>query len=102
MIQTKESDVTKTVREAVVKAAEKGEDMAVSTKEISRNVMKNAISKIEPTKENIEETVRDIVKGVAAGANEAGLEVKELTGKAVEGAVPPKLRSLLEMPQMFP
>jgi hypothetical protein len=40
----------------VVTAPDKGEDMAASIKEMSRNIMNKTISKAEPTKEKVEET----------------------------------------------
>ena len=73
-----ESQVTKKVREAVVKAAEVGEDLTKKINDIIRDVVSDSLSKVEPTKEKVEEVSQDVMKGVAEGLNEAKVKVSDV------------------------
>ena len=58
-----ESKVTKVVREGVVKAYEKGENLIIAVSEITRGVVKKTLAETQPTKEKVESLARDAMKG---------------------------------------
>ena len=72
-----ESQVTKTVREAVVKVASVGEDLTRKINNIIRDVMADTLSKVEPTKEKVEQVSQDVMKGVQEGLDEAKVKVDD-------------------------
>lgn len=74
-MEQQESQVTRTVREAVIKAAEVGEDLARKIHDIIRDVVADSLSKVEPTKEKIEEVSQDVMKGVTEGLKGAKVKV---------------------------
>jgi MoaA/NifB/PqqE/SkfB family radical SAM enzyme len=87
IMEEKESQVTRTVREAVVKAAEKGEDLKTRVAEITRDAVKKALEKTEPTREKVEAAAKDAVQGAIEGAKETEVEAFEVTRQAAEGVV---------------
>ena len=49
-----ESKVTKVVREDLVKAYEKGENLIIAVSEITREVVKKTLAETQPTREKVE------------------------------------------------
>jgi hypothetical protein len=54
-MEKKESQVIRTIREALVKASEKGEDLKSKVAEITRDAVKKALEKTDQTQEKVEE-----------------------------------------------
>ena len=54
-MEKKESQVIRTIREALVKASEKGEDLKTKVTQITRDVVKKALEKTDQTQEKVEE-----------------------------------------------
>lgn len=66
-MEEKESEVTKAVREAVVKAVEKGEDIKEKVVEITRDAVKKALEGAEVTREKVESVAKGAMKGAIEG-----------------------------------
>jgi hypothetical protein len=77
-MEQQESQVTKTVREAVIKAAAVGEDLTRKINDIIRDVMADSLSKVEPTKEKVQEVSQDVMNGVTAGLQDAKVKVGDV------------------------
>ena len=76
-MEEKESEVTKAVREAVVKAVEKGEDIKEKTGGITRDAVKKALEGAEVTREKVESVAKDAMEGTIEGARKAKVEAAE-------------------------
>jgi len=81
-MKEQESKVTKMVREAIIGAAEKGEDLTQKVFRITQDAVKISLNKAEVTKEKVEKTSRDAMDGVIQGANEIKVSATELTKRS--------------------
>jgi len=67
-MKNQDNQITKIVKEAILKTAKKGEDLKVKVTEITRDAVNFAFDKTEPTLEKIEAVTQEIMDGVIEGA----------------------------------
>ena len=78
----KESKVTKTVREGVVKAIHTGEDIAKTVGVITREIIKTTKDEDMNTKEKAQKLAKDALEGVKEGYKKAQPPTEEFVKKA--------------------
>ncbi|MBF0430645.1 MAG: hypothetical protein HQK83_05165 [Fibrobacteria bacterium] len=82
---TEQSKITIAVRDAIVKVAEKGENITLNVASITRETVSQAMQKLEPQKEKIEKLVGEVMDGVKAASRESKVKLIEIMDHAIEG-----------------
>ncbi|MBF0429651.1 MAG: glycogen-binding domain-containing protein [Fibrobacteria bacterium] len=80
-----ESNVAETVRLAIVKAADKGEELSQAVWEITQKTVKEALSKQKPSVKKVEEVAADAAKGFNQAASDTKLKIADLYHRALDG-----------------
>ena len=80
------NQVQKTISEALVKVAEKGEDLKVKVVDITKETVKNALERTGHSKENVTTVARNAIRGVLQGTKELKIN-SELINNAIIGII---------------
>ena len=78
----KESRITRSVREAIVRAADKGEDLSRKVFEATREALDEGLKKSEPQRDKIEKVAGDALKGFSKAIHDGKTRIHEFKEKA--------------------
>ncbi len=91
-----ESNITKTIRETIIKAAEAGEDLSKMVSDATRKNVQDALKRTAPTREKVESLSKDAVQEVMDAAKKAKLKLAEFFNKGIPNKADSKGAQALE------
>jgi len=79
--------VKETFRQAIIKAADKGEEVKNMIQTLTQEVLNSEMNATGLTREKVKSLVRDAMEGVIQGAKETREKTDDLTRRAVDGII---------------